>query len=320
MKQIAIVNTQAAGDCLLGTHAVRLYKQYFPDTSISFFVKMGLTATTAEGEMLNNELLSLLAIQHGVDNVGVLNREGNLVSHKQLEKPQFDQVIIQTGWFSDLGIVKSQSFPFIKEFPELDFSNTETQFNVGAEKREREPGVITIATSGPLDWNRKTKNDALRVSILLKLRDYIKQNNINARFYITGRDVEDCNFIESMQRLNSCDIYIGPMGLPVHMAAGLGVDTIHITSVFPPKYDSPQYYHSGWHHAIKSKNHCTTYSCVLPKLSSEQVSPEGPRTKYGFWPKYCEILENGKSCVYNTDSEDVIEAFDAWYRERGVNL
>jgi hypothetical protein len=320
MNNVAIINSQAVGDCLLGTHTARLYKQHFPDSYITFFVRQGLAATTAEGEMLNNEILTLLIMQEGIDNVGVFDGEGVLHSYKVTPKDTFDEGIMQDSWFSDLGIVKSQSYKLIQKYPELDFNDTNTKFNIGADKQILKDGAIVIATSGPLDWNRKTKNEALRVAILNGLKEYIKNNNINARFYFMGRDVEDCNLIESLQRLNSCSLYIGPMGLPVHAAAGLGVDTIHITSVFPPEYDSPKFYHNGWHRPIKSKNHCLTYSCISEKLFSKEVYPEGPPTKYGFWPKYCDLTTNGKSCVYNTEAKQVIDAFDEWYNEVGKHL
>jgi hypothetical protein len=178
-----------------------------------------------------------------------------------------------------------------------------------------------ISTSGPLDWNRKTKNESLRLDILRRLYKYLTDNNIAAEIQMLGRDVEPEDLIVSLQRLNNSHIYIGPMGLPVHMAAGLQVDTIHITSVFPALYDSPAYYHSGWHRPIKSKIHCGTYACVSEKTFSTQVyAAEGPNAAYGFWPKICPHTDNKMSCVYNTQSEQVIQSFDEWYTEKGKYL
>jgi hypothetical protein len=319
MKRVGIINTQALGDCLLGTHTARLYKKKFPNSHITFFVRDGLVPTTGESDINDRVALRLIAMQQHVDAVGVLRRDGSLVSSDPTTT-QLDEIIEQRAWFSDLGIAKSQSHKLFEPHGESDFADTETVFNVGSSKqlvRDR----LVITTSGPLDWNRKTKNEALRLKIIQQLVDYLKTNNIRAEIIMLGRDVEREDLITSLQRLNNSHIFIGPIGLHVHAAAGLGVDTIHVTSVFPASYDSPAEYHSGWHRPIKSKIHCGTYECVTAKAHSTQVyAAEGPAAAFGFWPKQCPHTSNKMSCVYNTESDAIIQAFDDWYNDKGHTL
>jgi hypothetical protein len=319
MKYVGIINTQAAGDCMLGSHTAKLYKQKFPDSHITFFVRQGLVPTTGESDLNDGIIFKLLNMQDGIDAVGFLRHDGSLVSSDpNIQK--LDEIIEQRAWFSDLGIALSQHYSVVTKYGQEGFTDTETQFIVGSEK-QLPTDKLVISTSGPLDWNRKTKNESLRLDILRRLYKYLTDNNIAAEIQMLGRDVEPEDLIVSLQRLNNSHIYIGPMGLPVHMAAGLQVDTIHITSVFPALYDSPAYYHSGWHRPIKSKIHCGTYACVSEKTFSTQVyAAEGPNAAYGFWPKICPHTDNKMSCVYNTQSEQVIQAFDEWYTEKGKYL
>ncbi len=319
MKYVGIVNTQALGDCLLGTHTAKLYKQKFPDSHITFFVRDGLVPTTGESDINDGVALKLISMQEGIDAVGVLRRDGSLVSSDP-SITKLDEIVEQRAWFSDLGIAKSQHYSLLSKYRDNLFTDSETVFTVGSEK-ELPTDKLVISTSGPLDWNRKTKNEYMRVMILQRLKDFLTKNNVNAQIMMLGRDVEREDLITSLQRLNNSHIYIGPMGLPVHAAAGLGVDTIHVTSVFPASYDSPSFYHSGWHRPIKSKIHCGTYACVSEKVFSGQVyAEEGPGTQFGFWPKQCPHTENAMSCVYNSEPESVIQAFAEWYEEKGKKL
>lgn len=311
MKHIAIVNTQALGDCLLGTHTARLYKKRYPSSNITFLVRHNLTATTSENSQNTAELLNILEMQYGVDNIGVITPDGNIQTKRAISK-QFDKIIVQDKWFSDLGIVRSQSV----EIKEDGFDDTETEFNVGTEKKLPNDRLV-ITTAGPLDWNRKLHSEKTRQQTLFGIITYLKQNSIPAEIIPLGKDVDNFTILEAMRQINNSHIFIGPLGLFVHAAAGLGVDTIHATSVFPEHYDSPKYYHSGWHRPIKGKIHCQTYACVSEKLSSTQVYPEGPQAKFGFWPKTCEFTENKMSCVNNISSTQMVEAFIEWYTERG---
>lgn len=319
MRYVGIVNTQAVGDCLLGTHTATLYKRKFPDSHITFFVREGLVPTTGESDLDDGSTLQLLSMQNNIDAVGIIRRDGTLISSNPGIK-QLDEVIEQTAWFSDLGIAKSQHNRLIARYGEEHFSDTETSFNVGTEKQLPTDHLV-ITTSGPLDWNRKTKNESMRIKVLKGITEFLRDNNVRAKLVMLGRDVEQENLITSLQRLNNSHIYIGPMGLPVHAAAGLGVDTIHVTSVFPATYDSPMYYHSGWHRPVKSKIHCGTYACISEKqFSTEVYTQEGPATSFGFWTKKCPHTENTMSCVFNTEPEQVIGSFSEWYNEKGKFL
>ena len=322
MKNVLIYNSQAAGDCLLGTHTAKLYKQKFPDSKIYFCVRQGLVPTTAEGEEETKELLELIALQEDIEGVGqvvnTINGPAVQLLGETQEPIQFDEVIEQHSWYSDLGIVRSQSASLFERYGETFFYDTETAFNVDAPKNLPTDHIV-ISMPGPLDWNRKTKNEALRISFLTKLKYYLEQNSIPAKIMLLGRDVETGSLLQSMQHLNNSHIFIGPMGLPIHFAAALGVDTINISSVLPSEYDSPEFYHSGWHRSAKSNFHCGTYACVTPKTFPNS-SHEGPSTKWGFWPKKCSLTQNGFSCVYNTSPDMLVSLFADWYVEKGKHI
>lgn len=319
MRYAGIINTQAVGDCLLGTHTAKLYKKKFPNSHITFFVREGLVPTTGESDINDGVALKLLSMQEDIDAIGIVRRDGSLVSSDPSVK-HLDEIVEQRAWFSDLGIAKSQHHSLISRYGPEQFSDTETVFNVGSEKKLPTDRLV-LSTSGPLDWNRKTKNEYMRISILQKIHDFLLGNNIKSEIMFLGRDVETEDLITSLQRLNNSHLYIGPMGLPVHAAAGLGVDTIHVTSAFPVTYDSPAFYHSGWHRPIKSKIHCGTYACISEKQFSAQVyTEEGPPAAFGFWPKHCPHTKNKMSCVYNSEPESVLEAFIEWYETKGNQL
>ena len=325
MKNVLIYNSQAAGDCLLGTHTARLYKKQFPDCKIYFCTRANLTPTTAEGEDETKELLTLLSLQSGIDGVGQIKNtnEGpavELFGDNIEEQVKFNEVIEQHSWYSNLGIVASQSHRLFDTYGIDNFNDTETSFNVGTDKQIPTDHLV-ITTPGPLDWNRKTKNESLRLGFLTGLKNFLQHNNIAAKIVLLGRDVENGTLLDSLRKINNSHIFIGPMGLPVHAAAGLDVDTISISSVFPAWYDSPEFYHKGWHRSVKHKLHCGTYACVSDKIYPEQVpSVEGPKTKWGFWPKTCPHTENKLSCVNNTSPEDLLKEFEDWYSNRGINL
>ena len=322
-KNVLIYNSQAAGDCLLGTHTARLYKKVFPDSSISFVTREGLVPTTSENEMFTKDLHSLLYMQEGIDSVGqvVNTAEGPKVQLFDYEGSiNYDEIIHQHSWFSDLGIVASQSIQLFEQYNNDTFKDTETKFNVNRDKNLSKEH-LTIAIPGPLDWNRKTFNERERTLFLRALTEFLRSKKVSSKIIMLGKDVETGTLVDSMRKLNDCHLFIGPIGLPVHMAAGLGVDTIHLTSVLPESYDSPQSYHSGWHQPIKSKIHCGTYACVTEKNFSKEVMsiPEGPKTRFGFWPKQCPFTDNGFSCVHNIKYEAIIEHLEHWYEERGKN-
>ena len=323
MKNVLIYNSQAVGDCILGTHTARLYKQKFPDTNIYFCTRENLVPTTSEGEQENIDILHVLSLQEGIDGVGQIVRTVNGPSVKLFGSDkaiEFNEIIEQHAWFGDIGIVRSQSSSLFTKHGEADFWDTETSFNVGSQKSLPSDHIV-ISTVGPLDWNRKTKNEAMRLTFLSKLKYFLEQNKVSAKISLLGRDVEYGSLLDSLRKLNNSHIFIGPMGIHSHVAAGLGVDTITIPSVFPAHYDSPEYYHSGWHKTIKPAIHCGNYQCVKPKnYSAENKFPEGPGTTMGFWPKMCDETENGFSCVHNASPDAIIELFADWYTQKGKEL
>lgn len=323
MKNVLIYNSQAVGDCILGTHTARLYKQKFPNTNIYFCTRENLVPTTSEGEKENIDILHVLSLQEGITGVGQIVRTVNGMSVKLFgskDPVEFNEIIEQHAWFSDLGIVRSQSSTLFSQYGKDDFWGTETAFNVGSDKNLPSDHIV-ISTVGPLDWNRKTKNEAMRIGFLSKLKYYLEQNGIKARIALLGRDVEYGSLLDSLRKLNNSHIFIGPMGLHSHVAAGLGLDTITIPSVFPAEYDSPEHYHSGWHKTLKSSIHCGNYACVKPKTYSEDNKyPEGPHASMGFWPKMCDETSNGFSCVHNISPDAIMELFADWYEQKGKNL
>ena len=137
MKTVLIYNSQASGDCLLGTHTARLYKQQFPDSKIYFCVRSGLTPTTAEGEDETASILEVLKMQEAIDGVGfvVPTPQGAMISLEDHSQPKFDEVIEQHGWFSDLGIVRSQSYQLFNRHGREHFDDTDTSFSVGQKKK-----------------------------------------------------------------------------------------------------------------------------------------------------------------------------------------
>jgi hypothetical protein len=322
MKNVLIYNSQAAGDCLLGTHSARLYKQYFPNSKICFAVRAGLVPTTSEGELQTSEILEVLALQEHIDYVGQIHHSPSGFSLQLYNSSEpyisFDEIVEQHSWYSDLGIAKSQATQLVSRYPDLDFNSTETLFTVGVEA-ERPKNYIQIAMSGPLDWNRKTKNERLRLKTIEELKKYLVKHRVDAKIVLLGRDVETGSLLDSLKALNNSHIFIGPTGLHTHAAAGLGVDTITLTSVFPAHYDCPEHYHSGLHQSIKSKNHCGTYECVTEKTVLD-TSLEGPKTSLGFWPRQCPYTPNSLSCVTSISEVDILQAFDVWYSTKGVDL
>ena len=133
MKYVGIVNTQALGDCLLGTHTAKLYKQKFPDSHITFFVRDGLVPTTGESDINDGVALKLISMQEGIDAIGVLRRDGSLVSSDP-SITKLDEIVEQRAWFSDLGIAKSQHYSLLSKYRDNLFTDSETVFTVGSEK------------------------------------------------------------------------------------------------------------------------------------------------------------------------------------------
>lgn len=318
---VLIFNSQAAGDCLLGTHTAKLYKKINPQTKVYFATRQGLVASTSERENEVLVLLKLLRMQKHIDGVGYVYKNNGTLAVTILDSShdiQFNEIINQHSWFSNLGLVKSQSYQLVAQYGEEAVTDTETEFTVGSNK-QLDPNNLVITIPGPLDWNRKTKNEQMRLQVLSGIVDIARNNRIPVKIRLTGRDVDNDNLIESLQKLNNSHLYLGPIGLPAHAAAGLGVDTISLTSVYPAQYDSPEFYHSGWHRTVaKPPSHCGSYACVVPKIFPQDSSPEGPFTEFGFWTKTCKATINNLSCVTQTRVEDILELFELWVVNQGV--
>jgi hypothetical protein len=313
-KTILIFNSQATGDCLIGTHAARFIKQAYPDSHIIFCVRQNLTLTTAENNKNGIfEVLEILELQEHIDDVGFIDFQGNVNTKNNSLTSSPDIIYQQHGWFSDLGVVKSALTEIAEE---IGWNNihTETKFSVGEEAHKY--SQFTVATAGPLDWNRKLNKNLDYGKIFNYLRSLIP----DVRIIPLGRDVSDSSYLTSLRELNKCHMYLGPMGSMTAMAAGLGIDTINICSVFPPTFDSPEFYHSGNHHSVTAKEdkHCGTYACIKPAFYKKEYSKTkigNPETEYPFWTNTCGYREDKKSCVINITEDDIIEKIDKWFKQ-----
>jgi hypothetical protein len=317
-ETLAVINTQSFGDALLSTHIGRVAKMYKPDLKVHLFIREGTTLTTAESDKSAlNEMLFLLSLQEGIESAGLLYPDGSMspiygkptMLSPELKNPK--TLLIQ-GWSSDLGIVRSQLKPFYDLYDIKDPINTETKFTLCKEKVKQDK--LTVGIAGDLDFLRKWHNKDQYKRFLDQI--YSKKYNIKIERF--GVDVSKEGYYEQLLRLNNCDLLISPIGSLVHFAAGLGVDTISLTSVFPFHYDCPEFYHSGWHNSVKQifPLHCIKYNCVTEKKYDNQQTWGNPPTKYGFWPENCEYTVNKKSCNYNITAEDLITKFEWWLNDK----
>lgn len=329
MAETALIyNNQALGDMLLGTYLAQVIKREHPDWHITFAIQNNamLTMSTNDPDNGVSEMVEILAIQPGIDSFGLIHpQNGQLQIIKGESQKQFDHIYHQSEWWSDLGAAASMQVPYLLEQGlsiEKDKIDTNTVFTVG---EERVPfDKITVATAGPLDWNNKIKNDNTRKKILNNLKKYGLQYDYSFKIIELGADTVNLRYLESLKILNKCHIYIGPEGSMGHMAAGLGLDTITISSVYPEEWLAPEHYHSsGWHRAISTRKefHCGDYKCVHEK--PYRPGPPGwgnPRSDWSTWPSRCPYITNGRSCIWNTSVEDVSKTFKEWldfrYKER----
>jgi len=307
MKNILIINSQSFGDALLGTHLAKLIKA--PDTHISFAVRVNITLTTRENDsQALDDMLEIFSLQEGIDSVGVI--QGNSFIHKKgipSNAIRFDKVYSQSEWFSDAGIAASMLIPFYDESGWPDkIKKVETSFNVGKSKNCPED-KINIAIPGKIDWIRKIgyypKNVIKYINSLKDIElVYLEQDTFKT-------------YLQALQALNDCHLFVGPMGSLTHAAAGLNVSTISLCSVFPAHYDSPEFYHSGFHSSLTAPKslHCGDYKCVSEKKITERGKSWGnPPTLWNFWVKTCPYTANDKSCVANIQEEDIISEIQKW--------
>ena len=303
---ILVYNSQSAGDALISTHIAKQIKKDYPYSTIIFAVRQDLKVTTRENEMSEGvvDILNIISIQEGIDRVGIvspINGSLSIMMDQKAPIGTIDKVIEISEWFSDLGIVGSQMLPY---------NDTDLTFIVNTSKILTEK--LTIGFAGDLDWNRKWQNP----EEYKLLKEYVLNLDANIEFF--GVDcIPVQRYFSALSRLNNCHLLISPMGSLVHMAAGLIVDTISLTSVFPKVYDTPEFYkRSGWHRSIKSKNTCKNFNCITTKNFDLNV-PKGwgnPPTEEGFWPKTCKYI--GNSCVYNATAEDFIKVINEYKNSR----
>lgn len=329
-KTVLVFNNQALGDMLLGTHMATLIKKDHPSWNITFAIQEEpmLTMSTNDPDKGASEMVELLRIQPNIDNFGLLNQQTgmlSIISGQQVQK--FDIMYHQSEWWSDLGAAASMQVPYYKDKGiEITRENidTETKFNVNSKKEL--PSHLRVATAGPLDWNNKVKRDETRLAVLEGLYSVGISTNDKGIHSIDGveviqlgADMGNNTYLESLQILNNCHLYVGPEGSMSHMAAGLGVDTILVCSVYPPEMVAPAYYHSGNHYSVqcRKENHCGDYRCIGDKPYKDSTTQGwgNPPCKFTSWPSKCPYTPNKRSCVWNVDAEDIINKFKEWYEK-----
>lgn len=318
-KNLLVVNTQSFGDILLSTHIGRISKKYFPEMQVHIAVRKDLTLTTAEKDRYAlMDMLYIFACQDNIKSSGIIEAGSyHPIFHKNLESPNLGnsvKVLLIQGWSSDLGILKSQLKPFYDEFGIQDEIDTETDFTFESSETKNINSKLTVGLPGDLDFLRKWHNK----EEYQKFLDQVSNSRYNIDIIKFGVDIANETYATQLKKLYLCDLVISPMGSLIHAAAGLGIDTISLTSVFPSEYDCPEFYHSGWHRSIKNttvENHCKSYTCVTNKPYDQQISWGNPETKFGFWPKECPFTKNKMSCNFNITAEQIIEKFNEWYNE-----
>lgn len=316
-KIILILNPHAFGDALIGTHAARFIKKLYPDSTVIFCLNSNFNLTTAtEQEKLKGleEALDVLELQEGIDDVGVMDFK--IIATRRIpvtERPF--KIYIQSGWYSDLNIVKSYLSEVAEEIG-WNKVDTELQFSVGMDIPKRQ--VFTIATCGDLDWTRKLRDTVTPNNIFNHVKSLIPETEIIR----LGRDVSNISYLESLRILKSCHLFIGPLGSLATAAAGLGVDVISVSDVFPANLNSPEFYHSGNHHSVIVDNdrHCKSYKCVRLQPYKKGSKHLGtPPIEQDFWTLTCKYMPEEKSCIARLLDSDIIEKVDLWFKRSKYN-
>lgn len=329
-----VINTQAFGDALLGTHIATLIKNKNPQSNVMFAVpdKMWLT-TSSDGAL--DEVLEVLAIQNGIDCLAVRAQEGDKGKYKVVfgHDKAFttaNKIYQQQEWWSDLGFARSAMIDFyidnysymVQEYVEgkrsSDFIDTELKFNVN--KTKELPSHLRICVAGPMDWDRKYGKNPEIHDVLVKMQQEYPEIEI----LMLGRDISPVRLLTALQALNDSHLYIGPNGSLAIAAAGLGVDTIILKDIFPVEYDCPSSYHSGNHYHIGASpdKHCGTYPCITPKYFKEGGPRQwgNPKTEFGFWTFECPYMPDGQSCIKNVETNNIYETFKMWYEKHGRHI
>lgn len=314
---LVVANFQSFGDILISTHIARIVQKYSPLTKVHFCIRPDLTLTTAETDVnALPDIINILYKQENIASVGYIYPTGikpMVGDISGLTNDNYDLLVIN-GWSSDLGIVKSQLKPIYDLYDIPGPIDTETKYNI---EQLPKPSTLTVGLAGEVDflrkWHNKPEYD--------KFIDYLLRSSHNFNIERFGVDISTEPYSKQMQRLSSCHLLISPMGSLIHFAAGIGVDTINITSVFPAEFDCPEFYHTGWHRHVKPSTpfHCKTFECVSNKSYDNQLTWGNPATKWGFWPINCPNTKNGYSCNKNTTADSLIQYFEEWYDNRNRN-
>jgi len=289
-----VVNNQAFGDMLLGTHACALMKKKYPNSYIAMVISENTTLTTVERKGFS-EIIEILKLQPGIDDVITYGgRCFRTISRGKPFNNRVDFKLHQFEWYSDLGIVKSMQTEFLLN-SYIDSFDTETYFSTG------NINIIKnseITTAGELDWVRKIG------FFPKKLFNYITDKGYIIKYL--GADTRQGTYLDSLKELEKTLLYIGPIGSMSHFAAGLGLSTINVCSVFPAQYDSPEYYHSGFHKSVLT-NRKEDYSMITPKYYSNEIQQGwgNPKTVKGFW-------DYVDSDDYYIIEQDLIKKFEEW--------
>lgn len=316
---ILIYNDQAFGDALIGTHLARLLKDKYPESNIIFAIPPTMNLTTSKNQKDGLiDIINILSLQYGIDGVYLLESDGEIITidhkHGYVLANSPDLVLEQREWWGNLGIVGSNILPYYK-LENLSLNrknmNTETKFNVGTKKVL--PERLTVVTQGPYEWERKLNNSKVQQQVVNEIKKYANVIELDVKTH-------NGTYLEALQIANNCNLFIGPIGSLAHACAGLGLDTISITSVFPNKYDSPEYYKKiGYHDSIypKKENHCGSFKCITTK----NYDPNNEITDFGnppvddFWAKKCDYMEDGLSCISKYTVEDIMNSFLKWYEQ-----
>jgi hypothetical protein len=320
MKHILFINTQAFGDVLLGINAARRYKEEHPEDTVSFCLRDNFNLTTNDGSSGMWETIEVLEKQPFLDSVGIvkIDTTGKIekITLNTNQEVDVSQIIVQYRWFSDLGISRSANHPLKEMLSDSAFNDGVPILEVGSEKLN--DGILRVGTAGPLDWNRKLQSESLRLDIMYGIKDMLDARAISYELNLFGIDVSNYSLLQSLQLLKQQDVFISPLGSLVHSSAALGVDTISIASVFPARYDSPEFYATGYHKTVTAlpENHCGSFKCIDIKNSinaeEEKNKPGNPTAQFGFWPRKCPFTSSGLSCTKTYKASQVLDEFESW--------
>jgi len=315
--KILLLASGGFGDAIVFTHLATLLKEKYPTYSIDFCIGDSFAFQFGNGN--NKDILDILQIQNNIDKLAIMNTENGMMTYSDgttfdsTQPSPYEKLYLQRDFFTDLGYIKSLFIDFINEeglVPNIG----ETKFNVFRDKTLPEKYPLNhIAVPGVKDWENKWSNNSADVKELYQIlsdRGYI--------LHIIGPE-NGKSYLENLQELAKCNMYIGTFGSIGHFAAGIGVDTITLSSIYSPVWDNPEFYHSGFHKAIvcKPKFHCGTYACIQPKYYSQPKSnPKslGPPTleDNNPWVSTCRYTASGKSCVASVEAKDFVKALDQW--------